>query len=144
MPHILKISKFWAWLFGSKPRKAGMRLDKGLEELDRLVGWAASSASMHAYATAPALREAMVNEWSGFREKAEELSRPFPHLRPMWGRLHLALEDLAIRGRQGCLPPESYGKVLFSEKNVCHSVCCEVQALADRIRKAILNYETGG
>jgi hypothetical protein len=102
-----------------------------------------SWARMHTYATSPKLREAMVHEWSGFRQKAEELSRPFPSLRPSLGRLYIALEDLAVLGRQGCLPPETYGKVLFSEMNVCHPVFCELRTLADKIQKEILSYEAG-
>jgi hypothetical protein len=104
---------------------------------------AMSQAQMHTYATSPKMREAMVHEWSGFREKAEELSRPFPSLRPSLGRLYIGLEDLTVLGRQGCLPPETYEKVLFSEANVCHSVFCELRKLADKIQKDILSYEVG-
>ncbi len=108
-----------------------------------LVMMALTQAQMHTYATSPKLREAMVHEWSGFREKAEELSRPFPSLRPSLGRLYIALEDLAVLGRQGCLPPETYGKVLFSDANVCHPAFCELRKLADKIQKDILSYEVG-
>ena len=92
---------------------------------------------MYAYSTSAALREAMSHEWSGFREKAEDLSRPYPALRPMLGRFHLALEHLAAQGRHGCLPPETYGKVLFSDANACHPAYCELQKLAGQIQKAI-------
>ena len=99
---------------------------------------------MHAYATSPSLREAMTQAWAGFRSKADELSRDFPKLRPDLGRLYLALEDLAVLGRQGCLPPDTYGKVLFSDANVCHAAYCQLQNLADNIQKAILQYYVSG
>jgi hypothetical protein len=103
---------------------------------------------MYAYSTSPSMREWLTSkecyEFSGFREKAEELSRPYPAVRPMLGRLYLALENLAAQGRHGCLPPETYGKVLFSEANACHPAYCEVQKLAEQIQKAILRYDEGG
>jgi hypothetical protein len=143
MQHVLNIaSRLWSWLFAPTPRKTRQQPDQRLEELHILVGMAASAANLHAYATSVALREAMVQQWSEFRGKAEELSRPFPILRPKLGRLYLALEDLAVLGRQGCLPPETYGKVLFSDANVCHSAYRELQKLADEIQQMILRYDT--
>jgi len=145
MSRMLNIGRrLWSWLLASRASRPDSQWDEGLRELHILVGMAASAANLYAYATSPALREAMVDHWSGFRDKAETLSRPFPSLRPMLGRLYLALEDLAALGRQGCLSPETYGKVLFSEANVCHAAYCDLQKLADQIQKEVLRYDAGG
>ena len=45
----------------------------------------------------------------------------------MLGRLCIAMDDLAAEGRHECLPPETYGKVLFSEANKCHPAYCELE-----------------
>ena len=116
-------------------------------DLLTLVNGTSSIANLYAYSTSPNrawLTSRECQQWSGFREKAEELSRPYPALRPMLGRLYLALEDLAAHGRSGCLPPETYGKVLLSETNPCHVPYCELQKLADQIRQAILDLYVGG
>ena len=103
MPHVLNIaSRLWSWLFTPTPSKTRQQSDQRLEELRILVGMAASVANLHAYATSVSLREAMVQQWSEFRAKADELSRPYPVLRPKLGRLYLALEDLAVR--DACRP----------------------------------------
>ncbi|MGB6499825.1 MAG: hypothetical protein WBG19_00270, partial [Thermoplasmata archaeon] len=144
MPHALNItSRLWAWLFARRASRSSPRLDSRLEELHLLVTMALTQAQMHTYATSPKIREAMVHEWSSFREKAEELSRPFPSLRPSLDRLYIALENLAVLGRQGCLPPETYGKVLFSEANVCHPAFCELSKLVEKTQNDILSYEVG-
>jgi hypothetical protein len=144
MPRALNITRrLWNWLFAPRTSKSYHWSDTRLKELHMLVGMVASSAQLHAYTTSSSLREAMVLQWSGFREKAEELSRPFPNLRPSLGHLYIALENLAALGLKGCLPPETYGKVLFSEANVCHPAFCELHKLAEKIQKDILSYEFG-
>jgi hypothetical protein len=116
--------------------------DDQLTELLALVIGAASAAHMFAYATSLRFREWVTSpecsQWAGFREKAEDLSRPYPLLRPMLGRFYLAIEALAAQGDQGCLPPETYGKLLFSDANPCHAPRCEVQKLADEIQQVLL------
>ena len=129
----------------SQPEK---QQDDRLTDLLALVIGASGAAHMYAYSTSPKLREWLTSPehhaWSAFRERAEELSRPYPVLRPMLGRLYLAMEALASRGRDGCLPPETYGKVLFSDANPCHAPRCEVQTLADQLQREILNLYAGG
>jgi hypothetical protein len=126
----------------------GSEGEEQLTSLLTLVIGAASYAHTYAYATSQSLREWVTSseckEFSGFRKKAEELSRPYPKLRPALGRLYLALEHLAEQGRSGCLPPQTYGKVLFSDTNPCHAPRCEVQKLADQLREEILRSYVGG
>ncbi len=137
----MKIVKgLWARLFARRLSKP----DKQLFGLFGLVLKVSGYAQMYAYSTSTNLREFLSHEWSGFREKAEELSRPYPTLRPMLGRFYIALEDLDARGRQGCLPPETYGKVLFSEANACHLAYLELRDLAEQIQKAILRSDECG
>lgn len=119
------------------------RGDDQLHKLHTLVLGAASAAHMYAYSTSPDMREWLTSreshELSGFRARAEELSRPYPGLRPMLGRLYLALEELVAQGRHGCLPAETYGNVLFSQANACHGPRCDAQKLVDEVQEAILN-----
>jgi hypothetical protein len=122
--------------------------DERVTDLLGLIIGAAGAARFYAYSTSPDHREWLrsreCTELSGFREKAEELSRPYPALRPMLGRLYLAIENLVAQGRGECLPPETYGKVLFSEANPCHAPRCEVQRLADELERAILRLHVRG
>jgi hypothetical protein len=152
-PVVSALGSFFAWWKGfgrePEPKKAPKHRenDDNLFRLMVLVSGAASNAHMYAYATSQRLREWLAGSdskgFSGFREKAEELSRPYPTLRPGLGRLYLALEHLAEQGGNGCLPPQTYGNVLFSDSNPCHAPRCEIQKLADQLREEILQLYVG-
>jgi hypothetical protein len=109
--------------------------DEQLTKLHVLVIGASSAAKMYAYAAEMSFRKMLTSpqiyEFSEFRQRAEELSRPYPVLRPMLDRLHEAIEDLVARGRGGCLSPETDEKVLYSHANPCHVSYCELQKLAE-------------
>ena len=113
-----------------------------------LVNGVVSEANRFSYSTLQNFREWLTSrgcyEWSDFREKAEELSRPYPTLRPMLGRFYIALNDLVEHGRNGCLRPETYRKLLLSEANPCHAPYCELNTLANQLSQAISRLCVGG